>query len=142
MSLFRSALLHPRPSHLGNLPLRLRRLRPCPDKELRTDFKNRQVNSPVNGVAPHGFGFAYQWLLLTPANQSELRFRYLRQQRMDDHKTFVLGFVQTPNQVKIPGKFSWAGKEASFFFQGIVWIDQSAFDVVRLRTQRAHPFQS
>jgi len=30
-------------------------------KELRTDFKNRQVNSPVNGVAPHGFGFAYQW---------------------------------------------------------------------------------
>ena len=111
-------------------------------KELRTDFKNRQVNSPVNGFAPHGFGFAYQWLLLTPANQSELRFRYLGQQRMDDHKTFVLGFVQIPNQVKIPGKFSWAGKEAPFFFQGIVWIDQSTFDVVRLRTDLLSPVPS
>ncbi len=111
-------------------------------KELRTDFKNRQVNSPVNGVAPHGFGFAYQWLLLTPANQSELRFRYLGQQRMDDHKTFVLGFVQVPDQVKVPGKFSWAGKEAPFFFQGIVWIDQSTFDVVRLRTDLLSPIPS
>jgi VWFA-related protein len=111
-------------------------------KELRTDFKNRQVNSPVNGVAPHGFGFAYQWLLLTPANQSELRFRYLGQQRMDDHKTFVLGFVQIPDRVKIPGKFSWAGKEAPFFFQGIVWIDQSTFDVVRLRTDLLSPVPS
>ncbi len=111
-------------------------------KELRTDFKNRQVNSAVNGVAPHGFGFAYQWLLLTPANQSELRFRYLGQQRMDDHKTFVLGFVQVPDQVKIPGKFSWAGKEAPFFFQGIVWIDQSTFDVVRLRTDLLSPVPS
>ena len=45
--------------------------------ELRTDFKNRQISSPVDGVAPRGFGFAYQWLLLSPANQSELRFRYL-----------------------------------------------------------------
>ncbi len=111
-------------------------------KELRTDFKNRQVTSPVNGVGPHGFGFAYQWLLLTPANQSELRFRYLGQQRMDDHKTFVLGFVQVPDQVKIPGKFTWAGKEAPFFFQGIVWIDQSTFDVVRLRTDLLSPVPS
>jgi VWFA-related protein len=111
-------------------------------KELRTDFKNRQVNSPVNGVAPHGFGFAYQWLLLTPGNQSELRFRYLGQQRMDDHKTFVLGFVQIPDQVKIPGKFNWAGKEVPFFFQGIVWIDQSTFDVVRLRTDLLSPVPS
>jgi hypothetical protein len=111
-------------------------------QELRTDFKNRQVTSPVNGVAPHGFGFAYQWLLLTPANQSELRFRYLGQQRMDDHKTFVLGFVQVPDQVKIPGKFDWAGKEAPFFFQGIVWIDQSTFNVVRLRTDLLSPVPS
>jgi hypothetical protein len=55
-------------------------------RELRTDFKNRQVGSSVDGVAPRGFGFAYQWLLLSPENQSELRFRYLGKQRMDDHQ--------------------------------------------------------
>ena len=111
-------------------------------QELRTDFKNRQVGSPLDRVTPHGFGFAYQWLLLSPANQSELRFRYLGQQNLDDHKTFVLGFVQIPNQVKLPGKFEWAGKEVPFFFQGIVWIDQSTFDVVRLQTDLLSPVPS
>lgn len=111
-------------------------------QELRTDFKNRQVGSPLDRFTPHGFGFAYQWLLLSPANQSELRFRYLGKQRLDDHKTFVLGFVQIPNQVKLPGKFEWAGKEAPFFFQGIVWIDQSTFDVVRLQTDLLSPVPS
>jgi VWFA-related protein len=111
-------------------------------RELRTDFKNRQVGSPVDGVAPRGFGFAYQWLLLSPANQSELRFRYLGRQRINDHETFVLGFAQIPDQVKVPGTFKWAGKEAPFFFQGIVWIDQSTFDVVRLRTDLLSPVPS
>jgi VWFA-related protein len=111
-------------------------------RELRTDFKNRQVSSAVDGVAPHGFGFAYQWLLLSPANQSELRFRYLGTQRIDDHQTFVLGFVQIPNLVKAPGKYKWAGKEVPFFFQGIAWIDRSTFDVVRLRTDLLSPVPS
>ena len=111
-------------------------------RELRTDFKNRQVGSPVDGIAPHGFGFAYQWLLLSPENQSELRFRYLGKQRMDDHQTFVVGFVQIPDQVKLPGKYKSAGKEVPFFFQGIAWIDQSTFDVVRLRTDLLSPLPS
>ena len=111
-------------------------------QELRTDFKNRQVGSAVDGVAPHGFGFAYQWLLLSPANQSELRFRYLGTQRIDDHQTFVLGFAQIPSRIKVPGKYKWAGKEVPFFFQGIAWIDQSTFDVVRLRTDLLSPVPS
>jgi hypothetical protein len=61
---------------------------------------------------------------------------------MDDHKTFVLGFVQIPDQVKLPGKFKWAGKEEPFFFQGIAWIDQSTFDVVRLQTDLLSPVPS
>jgi VWFA-related protein len=110
--------------------------------ELRTDFKNRQVSSPAEGVSPRGFGFAYQWLLLSPANQSELRFRYLGEQSMDDRKTFVLGFVQIPTQVKLPGKFKWAGKEEPFFFQGIAWIDETTFNVVRLHTDLLSPVPS
>ena len=96
----------------------------------------------MNGVAPHNFGFAYQWLLLSPANQSEFRFRYLGQQRMDNHKTFVLGFVQIPSQVKVPGNIHLVRKGSCFFFQGIVWIDQSTFDVVRLRTDLLSPVPS
>lgn len=111
-------------------------------QELRTDFKNREVASPADGVAPHGFGFAYQWLLLSLANQSELRFRYLGTQRMADHQTFVVAFAQIPSRVKVPGKYRLAGKEVPFFFQGIAWIDQSTFDVVRLRTDLLSPVPS
>jgi hypothetical protein len=111
-------------------------------QELRTDFKNREVASPADGVAPHGFGFAYQWLLLSPANQSELRFRYLGTQRMADHQTFVVAFAQIPSRVKVPGKYKLAGKEVPFFFQGIAWIDQSTFDVIRLRTDLLSPVPS
>ncbi len=111
-------------------------------RELRTDFKNRQVGSSVDRVAPHGFGFAYQWLLLTPANQSELRFRYFGKQVMDNRQTFVVGFVQIPAQVKEPGKYQWANQEAPFFLQGIAWIDQSSFEVVRLRTDLLSPVPS
>jgi VWFA-related protein len=111
-------------------------------QELRTDFKNREVASPADGVAPHGFGFAYQWLLLSPANQSELRFRYLGTQRMAAHQTFVVAFAQIPSRVKVPGKYKLAGKEVPFFFQGIAWIDQSTFDVVRLRTDLLSPVPS
>jgi hypothetical protein len=111
-------------------------------QELRTDFKNREVASSRDGVAPHGFGFAYQWLLLSPANQSELRFRYLGTQRVADHQTFVVAFAQVPSRVKVPGKYKWAGVEVSFFFQGIAWIDQSTFDVVQLRTDLLSPVPS
>ena len=68
--------------------------------------------------------------------------RYLGTQGIDDHKTFVLGFAQIPNRVKVPGKYKWAGKEVPFFFQGIAWIDQSTFDVVRLRTDLLSPIPS
>jgi VWFA-related protein len=111
-------------------------------RELRTDFKNRQVGSAVNQAGPHGFGFAYQWLLLTPANQSELRFRYFGKQNIDGRQTFVLGFVQIPGQVKVPGKYQWANQEVPFFLQGVVWIDQSSFEVVRLRTDLLSPMPS
>ncbi len=107
-------------------------------RELRTDLKNR----PVSQVALHGFGFAYQWLLLTSANQSELRFRYFGKETMNGHQTYVLGFVQVPSQVKVPAKYQWANQEAPFFFQGIAWIDQSSFQVVRLRTDLLSPVPS
>jgi hypothetical protein len=111
-------------------------------KELRTDFKNRQIDSSTTGSGPSGVGFAYQWLLLSPANQRELQFRYLGQQSMDDHDTFVVSFAQIPDQVKEPGKFSWAGQQASFFFQGIVWIDRKTSAVVRLHTDLLAPIPS
>ena len=49
-------------------------------EELRTDSKGNPADAAGQFTAPRGFGFAYQWLFFTSANQPEFHFRYLGQQ--------------------------------------------------------------
>jgi hypothetical protein len=103
-------------------------------EELRTDSKGRPADSQGQFRAPHGYGFAYQWLFFSSANQPEFRFRYLGQQDKDGRKTFVIAFAQVPAKVTNPALFQSEKKVAPFYYQGVLWVDQSTFDIVRLRT--------
>jgi len=108
-------------------------------EESRTDGKGHPVDLSGADSSPRGLGFAYQWLLFSGANQSEFRFRYLGQQTKDGRKTFVIAFAQIPDKVSTPAAFQSDGKSLPFFFQGILWIDQSTFDIVLLRTDLLAP---
>ena len=103
-------------------------------EELRTDSKGHPADSQGQFRAPHGYGFAYQWLSFSSVNQPEFRFRYLGQQGKDGRKTFVIAFAQVPAKVTNPFFFQSEGKVAPFYYQGVLWVDQSTFDIVRLRT--------
>jgi hypothetical protein len=103
-------------------------------EELRTDSKGHPADSQGQFRAPHGYGFAYQWLFFSSANQPEFRFRYLGQQDKDGRKTFAIGFAQVPSKVTNPAFFQSAEKVAPFYYQGVLWVDQSTFNIVRLRT--------
>jgi hypothetical protein len=89
--------------------------------------------------APRGLGFAYQWLLFSAANQPEFRFRYLGRQTKDGKKTAVVAFAQIPGKVSRPASFQLNQKAVPFFFQGVLWVDQSTFDIVLLRTDLLAP---
>jgi hypothetical protein len=102
-------------------------------EEYRGDAKNHQID-PEHSTGVRAFGFAFQWLMLSSANQSDYRFRYLGQQRIDGHDTFVVAFTQVPAKVKALGKFTSSGKSVAFYYQGIAWIDQSTSNIVLLRT--------
>jgi hypothetical protein len=107
-------------------------------EEYRTDSHGHSLpNQPLAG--PFSQGFASMWVRLLPANQRESRFRYLGQEEMDKHKTFVLGFAQLPDKVKFPGQFMLAGSRISILYQGIVWIDSSDFRIVRMREDLLAP---
>ncbi len=108
-------------------------------EELRTDGKGRPVNSQGLLSTVKGYGFAYQWLFFSAANQPEFRFRYLGQQEKNGHRTFVVAFAQDPHKVDDPAYFMADGKTAPFYYQGVLWVDQSSFDIVALRTDLLAP---
>src|SRR5450631_2577403 len=100
--------------------------------EYRTD-KTQPANSPLSQ------GTANAWVLFHPGNLDESRFRYLGRQRMEGHATAVLVFAQTAGKVKFPGQVKFEGTSIPVLFQGIVWVDESDFRIVRLRTDLLSP---
>ncbi len=100
--------------------------------EYRTDKK--KALTPVLSQ-----GAANAWVLFHPANLVESRFRYLGRQNMDGHATVVLGFAQIPDRVKFPGQVKFEGTPIPVLCQGIAWIDESDFRIVRLRTDLLAP---
>jgi hypothetical protein len=100
--------------------------------EYRTNRNGKPI--PQGTAAPHFQGFIATWLVFTSANQVESRFRYLGQQQTDGHKTFVIGFAQLPGSVESPGRILNEKGSIPMLLQGVAWIDQSDFRIVRLRS--------
>jgi poly(3-hydroxybutyrate) depolymerase len=88
---------------------------------------------------PLSQGSVNAWVLFHRGNLGESRFRFLGRQRMDGHATVVLGFAQIPDKVKFPGEVTFLDASLPVLFQGIAWIDESDFRIVRLRTDLLAP---
>jgi hypothetical protein len=106
-------------------------------REYRTKGNGKPVEQETG--TPNFRGFISSWLVFSSANQFESRFRYLGQQRRDGHNTFVVGFAQIPGSVASPGVLLADKESLPMLLQGITWIDQSDFSIVRLRTDLLAP---
>ena len=100
--------------------------------EYRTDKTN-------SGTAPLTRGNANSWVLFYPGNLVQSRFRFLGHQRMEGRSTLVLAFAQIPDKVQSPGQVNFAGTSIAVLFQGIAWIDESDFRIVRLHKDLLAP---
>jgi hypothetical protein len=87
----------------------------------------------------HGIGFEYLWLIFQPANAPQSNYRLLGQQKMYGHETWVVGFAQSPDRVKLPATIDLSGVAYPLLYQGIAWIDATTFNIVRLRTDLLAP---
>ena len=105
--------------------------------EYRTTRNGKPVALAAGGPAFQGFISA--WIVFSSLNQVESRFRYLGQQRVNKRTTYVVGFAQTPGAVESPGEMVVGGQSIPMLLQGIAWIDQSDFRIVRLRTDLLAP---
>ncbi len=100
--------------------------------ELRTRSLKASAREP--GALPLAQGFANMWTNFYPNNRALSVFRYLGRQKIDHHQTLVVAFSQKPEMVLMPGKLQYQDKVVSLFFQGIAWVDEADFRIVRLRT--------
>ena len=58
---------------------------------------------------------------------------------MDGYNTFVMGFAQIPSSIEYPGQILTSRGSIPMLLQGIAWIDQLDFRIVRLRTDLLAP---
>ena len=107
--------------------------------ESRIDGAGKPVKEGGGFTSLRGYGFGYQWLFFTAANQPEFHFRYLGQQEKGGRKTYVVAFAQEPKKVSDPAFFEVDLKKVPFYYQGVLWVDQSSFDIVALRTDLLAP---
>ncbi len=107
--------------------------------ESRVDSAGRPVQAGSAFTSMQGYGFGYQWLFFSAANQPEFRFRYLGRQEKNGRRTFVVAFAQEPGKVTAPALYQVQGKQVPFYFQGVLWVDESSFDIIGLRTDLLAP---
>lgn len=85
-------------------------------------------------------GFALSCNYFSTAFQRESRFRYLGDQRIGPRDTYVVAFAQKPGEATLfvtmaePG-----GKRIHMLMQGIVWVDMSNFQIIRMRVDLLAP---
>ncbi len=109
-------------------------------EEFRTDAHDRPIYG-THGYAgtPLSVGFATVWLYFLPGNLHDSRFRYLGKQSIGDNKTFVLAFAQISGETGLNTNIESTFGVCSTPLQGIVWIDQSTFQIVRVETDLLSP---
>lgn len=107
--------------------------------ESRIDGAGKLVKEYGGLTSVRGYGFSNLWLLFTAANQREFHFRYLGMQEKSGRKTYVVAFAQEPKKVFAPAFFEVNNNKVPFYYQGILWVDQSTFNIVHLRTDLLAP---
>ena len=110
------------------------------------EYRTGPSGTPVEQSGPEeGFmltrGFASAWEHFLPPVQAAARFRYLGQQTHNGLRCYVVAFAQKPGSATIIGRFSYSYgvKSVCILYQGIAWIDEATFRIVRLRTDLLAP---
>ncbi|HEX8713327.1 MAG TPA: hypothetical protein VF730_15710 [Terracidiphilus sp.] len=111
-----------------------------PFAEFRTDARGQPISySPDDPARPVDVGFATTWQFFIPSKLHESRFRYLGQQSVGHVKTYVLAFAQIPGKAGLRAVIYYPSGRCSTALQGVAWIDQSTFQIVRMQTDLLSP---
>ncbi|MGC2889090.1 MAG: VWA domain-containing protein, partial [Candidatus Acidiferrum sp.] len=87
-------------------------------------------------------GYALSCIQFSTAaqSQSQSRFRYLGNEMLGSRETYVLSFAQRPGEVNFATVMAVTGaKDMDMPTQGILWVDKSNFQILRMRSDLLAP---
>jgi hypothetical protein len=107
--------------------------------EFRMDPEGKRIDQVLGGyLVTSGFALIGNYFL--SASQPESRFRYLGDEKIGSHETYVVAFAQRPGEatqfITMAGP---RGASANLLVQGIAWVDKSNFQIIRIRTDLLAP---
>jgi hypothetical protein len=109
-------------------------------EEYRTNAKEQTVDpNDYSAGNPRSVGYGNTWMMFVPTNLQESHFRYLGHQKIDHHDTLVIAFAQDPDHATMRAAVGVGADACRYLIQGILWIDQSFFQIIRLQTDLLSP---
>jgi VWFA-related protein len=85
-------------------------------------------------------GSALSCIEFSTGAQPQSRFRYLGDEMLGSRDTYVLAFSQRPGEVTFTTVMAGTGgQEADMLTQGILWVDKSNFQILRMRSDLLAP---
>ena len=110
-------------------------------KEARLDSKDRQIeNNEITGFPFFTSGYAGLCMFFHPRHQFGSQFRYLGKQRSSPNAELI-AFAQQPESNDVLGSYQTVTMLAPvpLLYQGLVWVNPSNYQIVRMRTDLLAP---
>lgn len=103
--------------------------------EYRTDPKGNPIDlRHVDDLRLITTNFTGSWSYFNSSNQIESRFRYFGEESIRKRHCYVVGFAQTPDLTRNFTTFEVGNRSADILVQGLAWIDEESFHIVRIQT--------
>jgi hypothetical protein len=103
--------------------------------EYRTDPKGRPIDlARLADLRLITTNFAGSWAYFNSSNQAESRFRYFGKELIRKRICYVVGFAQKPDVARNFVTFEFGNQSAAILVQGLAWIDERSFHVVKIET--------
>jgi hypothetical protein len=108
--------------------------------EYRTDANgNAAAQQGSENMYSVTSGFALKCIHFLPALRWDSTFRYLGDQRIDGRDTHVVAFAQIPGRATVTTHATGTWGSVILLVQGIAWVDESNFQILRIRTDLLAP---
>ena len=78
--------------------------------------------------------FTGSWAYFSPSNQVESRFRYFGEESIRKRLCYVVGFAQKPDVARNFTTFEVGNHSAVILVQGLAWIDERSFHILKIET--------
>jgi len=113
--------------------------RPASDSQIFTEYRSDLRGNPVDLASVPDLplitaNFAGSWAYFNPSNQRESDFRYFGEESIRKQMCYVVGFAQKPEIARNVTTFESRNQSALILVQGLAWIEETAFQIVKIET--------